>query len=148
CFTKGAVRPADRPGLAFASMIHPGHPLMLALSDVLLEKHANLLRKGTILVDTADDGNEPSLLFLLTHEVKSGDGQVISKRLQFVRVLPDGSATFAGWAPHLDLEPLAAAERPLLAGTLSAPWLAAGLEQRALPLAASTVVPEHFRGSA
>ena len=42
-----------------------------------------------------DAGDQPSLLFLLTHEVKSGDGQVISKRLQFVRVLPDGSAAFA-----------------------------------------------------
>jgi len=144
CFTKGAVRPVDRPGLAFASMIHPGHPLMLALSDVLLERHANLLRQGAILVDPADDGDQPSLLFLLTHEVKSGDGQVISKRLQFVRVLPDGSAAFAGWAPHLDHEPLPPAERPLLAETLAAPWLTAGLEQRALALAASKLVPEHF----
>lgn len=144
CFTKAAVRPTDRPGLAFASMIHPGHPLMLALSDVLLEQHANLLRQGTLLVDPADDGEQLSLLFLLTHEVKSGDGQVISKRLQFVRVLPDGSATFAGWAPHLDLEPLAAADRPLLAETLAAPWLTAGLENRALALAAQTLVPEHF----
>ncbi|MFM2295044.1 MAG: hypothetical protein RLZZ350_1457, partial [Verrucomicrobiota bacterium] len=144
CFTKDAVRPLERPGLAFANMIHPGHPVMLALSDVLLEQHANLLRQGSILVDPSDDGETPSLLFLLTHEVKSGDGQVISKRLQFVRVLPDGSATFAGWAPHLDLEPLAVAERPLLAGTLAAPWLTAGLEQRALALAASTLVPEHF----
>ena len=144
CFTKAAVRPTDRPGLAFASMIHPGHPLMLALSDVLLKQHANLLRQGTILVDPSDDGDQPSLLFLLTHEVKSGDGQVISKRLQFVRVLPDGSATFAGWAPHLDLEPLAVADRPLLAATLAAPWLTAGLEHRALALAASTLVPEHF----
>ncbi len=144
CFTKDAVRPSERPGLAFANMIHPGHPLMLALSDVLLEQHANLLRQGSILVDPSDDGEQPSLLFLLTHEVKSGDGQVISKRLQFVRVLPDGSATFAGWAPHLDLEPLAPAERPLLADTLAAPWLTAGLEQRALALAASTLVPEHF----
>ena len=144
CFTKGAVRPADRPGLAFASMIHPGHPLMLALSDVLLEQHANLLRQGTILVDPTDEGDQPSLLFLLTHEIKSGDGQVISKRLQFVRVLSDGSATFAGWAPHLDLEPLASADHPLLAETLSALWLTAGLEQRALALAASTLVPEHF----
>jgi len=125
-------------------MIHPGHPLMLSLSDVLLEQHANLLRQGAILVDPADDGEQPSLLFLLTHEIKSGDGQVISKRLQFVRVLPDGSASFAGWAPHLDLEPLAAPERPLLAKTLSAPWLTAGLEQRALALAASTLVPDHF----
>lgn len=144
CFTKDAVRPLDRPGLAFASMIHPGHPLMLALSDVLLEQHSNLLRQGTILVDPSDESEQPSLLFLLTHEVKSGDGQVISKRLQFVRVMPDGTATFAGWAPHLDLEPLAAAERPLLAETLAAPWLTAGLEQRALALAASTLVPEHF----
>ncbi len=144
CFTKDAVRPLERAGLAFASMIHPGHPVMLALSDVLLEQHANLLRQGSILVDPSDDGETPSLLFLLTHEVKSGDGQVISKRLQFVRVLPDGSATFAGWAPHLDLEPLAVVERPLLAGTLAAPWLTAGLEQRALALAASTLVPEHF----
>jgi superfamily II DNA or RNA helicase len=144
CFTKNAVRPTDRPGLAFASMIHPGHPLMLALSDVLLEQHANLLRQGTILVDPADEGDQPSLLFLLTHEVKSGDGQVISKRLQFVRVLPDGSAAFAGWAPHLDLEPLPGNERPLLAEALSAPWLTSGLEQRALALAASKLVPEHF----
>ena len=144
CFTKDAVRPVDRPGLAFASMIHPGHPLMLALSDVLLEQHANLLRQGSILVDPADEGDQPSLLFLLTHEIKSGDGRVISKRLQFVRVLPDGSATFAGWAPHLDLEPLASSDRPLLTETLTKPWLTSGLEQRALALAASTLVPEHF----
>ncbi len=144
CFTKEAVRPADRPGLAFASMIHPGHPLMLALSDLFLEQHANLLRQGTILVDPTDDGDQLSLLFLLTHEVKSGDGQVISKRLQFVRVLPDGRATFAGWAPHLDLEPLAPADRPLLTASLAEPWLTAGLENRALALAASTLVPEHY----
>jgi SNF2 family DNA or RNA helicase len=144
CFTKEAIRPVERTGLAPAVMIHPGHPLMLAVSDVLLEQHANLLRQGAVLVDPADDGEQPSLLFLLMHEIKSGDGMVISKRLQFVRVLPDGSATFAGWAPHLDLEPLAASERPLLAGTLAAPWLTAGLEQRALALAASTLVPEHF----
>jgi len=144
CFTKDAVRPVDKPGLAFANMIHPGHPLMLALSDLLLEQHANLLRQGTILVDPDDDGDQPSLLFLLTHEVKSGDGMVISKRLQFVRVMPDGSATFAGWAPHLDLEPLVSAQRPLLAEILAAPWLNAGLENRALALAASTLVPQHF----
>lgn len=122
-------------------MIHPGHPLMLALSDVLLEQHANLLRQGTLLVDPADDGDQVSLLFLFTHEVNAGDGLVISKRLQFVRVLPDGSATFAGWAPHLDLEPFAPTDRPLLTETLAAPWLTAGLDSRALALAAQTLVP-------
>jgi superfamily II DNA or RNA helicase len=145
CFTKEAVRPIDQPGAPVAVMLHPGHPLMLAASDVLLEQHANLLRQGAILVDPADDGIEPTLLFLLTHEVKSGDGSVLSKRLQFVRVRPDGSATFAGWAPHLDLEPLDPADRPLLDALLKETWLASGLDQRALELAAATLVPEHFK---
>ena len=55
-------------------MMHPGHPLMLAVSDVILEQHANLLRQGAVLVDPSDEGTEPWLLFMLTHEVKSGDG--------------------------------------------------------------------------
>jgi superfamily II DNA or RNA helicase len=145
CFTREAVRPLDKPGAAFAVMLHPGHPLMLAISDMLLEQHGNLLRQGTILVDPADDGEEPHILFLLTHEIKSGDGQVLSKRLQFVRVATDGSATFAGWAPHLDLEVLAPADRALLNDVISAPWIRADQEQRALGLAAVTLVPEHFQ---
>jgi hypothetical protein len=125
--------------------MHPGHPLMLAVSDLLLEQHANLLRQGAVLVDPADDGVDPWLMFLVTHEVKSGDGQVLSKRLQFVQVNPDGSTTFAGWAPHLDLEPLADSERPLIKDVLDASWIRADQEQRAVALAATSIVPEHFR---
>jgi hypothetical protein len=145
CFTKDAIQPLDRPGLGRAVLIHPGHPLMLTVSDLILEQHANLLRQGTVLVDPADDGQAPWLFFLLTHEVKSGDGTVLSKRLQFVRVNPDGSASFAGWAPHLDLEPLAASERTLIKDVLDAPWIRAYQEQRAIALAAATLVPEHFQ---
>lgn len=144
CFTKEAVRPLDRPGAAFAQLLHPGHPLLLSISDLILEQHGNLLRQGAILVDPADEGTEPHLLFLLTHEISSGDGQVLSKRLQFVRVAPEGTAAFAGWAPHLDLEPLAPADRPLLRDVLSAPWICADQEKRALGLAASSLVPEHY----
>ena len=145
CFTREAVRPLDKPGVPFAAMLHPGHPLMLAVSDMLLEQYSNLLRQGAILIDPADDGDEAHLLFLLTHEIKSGDGQVLSKRLQFVKVAPDGSTTFAGWAPHLDLETLAPVDRPLLDDLLTAPWICADQEQRALALAAATLVPEHFQ---
>ena len=145
CFTREAVRPLDKPGLPFAVMLHPGHPLMLAVSDILLEQHGNLLRQGAVLLDPSDDGEEPHLLFLLTHEIKSGNDQVLSKRLQFVRVAPNGSATFAGWAPHLDLEPLAPDNRTLVEDLLSAPWIRADQEQRALALAAETLVPEHFQ---
>jgi superfamily II DNA or RNA helicase len=145
CFEKDALQPSDKPGISRAVLMHPGHPLMLAVSDLLLEQHANLLRQGTVLVDSADDGLEPWLMFLVTHEVKSGDGQVLSKRLQFVRVNPDGSTSFAGWAPHLDLEPLAESERTLIKDVLDAPWIRADQEQRAVALAATSIVPEHFR---
>lgn len=70
---------------------------------------------------------------------------MLSKRLQFVRVAPDGSASFAGWAPHLDLEPLAPADRLLIKDLLTAPWIRADQEQRALALAAVSLVPEHFK---
>ncbi len=145
CFEKEAVQPSDKPGMERAVLMHPGHPLMLAVSDVLLEQHANLLRQGAVLVDPGDDGLDPWLMFLLTHEVKSGDGQVLSKRLQFVRVNPDGSTSFAGWAPHLDLEPVTASEQVLLKDILNAPWIHVNQEQRAIALAANTLVPEHFR---
>jgi superfamily II DNA or RNA helicase len=144
CFTKEAVRPLDRPGTSFAQMIHPGHPLMLAVSDIVLEQHSNLMRQGAVLVDPADEGEEASLLFLITHEVKSGDGSILSKRLQFVHVTPAGKAAFAGWAPHLDYEPLAAADRGLLADVLQADWIRADQEQLAVALAAATLVPEHY----
>jgi superfamily II DNA or RNA helicase len=145
CFEREAIQPMDKPGIERAVLMHPGHPLMLSMTDMLLEQYANLLRQGSVLIDPADEGTDPALLFLLTHEIKSGDDRVLSKRLQFVRVGADGKATFAGWAPHLDLEPLAEEDRPLLEETLAAPWIASGQEGRALALAAQTLVPEHYR---
>ncbi len=144
CFTKDGVRP-DKPGLAMGSMIHPGHPLMLSVTDIILEQNADLLRQGAVLVDPADEGVVPHILFLLTHEITSGNGQTLSKRLQFVRVEPDGNASFAGWAPHLDLQPLDDVDRAPLKSLLEADWIRADLEHKALMLAASTFVPEHFR---
>ena len=144
CFERAAIQPADQPGLPRAVLMHPGHPLMLSVTDLVLEQSANLLRQGTILVDPTNDGAEPWLLFLLTHEVKSADGTVLSKRMQFITVTSDGSASSAGWAPHLDLEPLAAADRPRLADTLKASWIKADLEQKAVALAAASLVPDHF----
>jgi superfamily II DNA or RNA helicase len=144
CFTREAIQPLDRPGLARAVLMHPGHPLMLAVTDMILEQNANLLRRGAVLVDPNDETDSPWLLFLLIHEVRSGDGVTLSQRMQFIRVNPDGSASFAGWAPHLDLQPPAEADRPLLANVLNAPWIRTDLEQKALAYAAAHLVPEHY----
>ena len=145
CFDRTAVHPVDKPGTERAVLMHPGHPLMLAVTDLILEQHANLLRTGAVMVDPRDEGDVPWLMFLLTHEVRSGDDTTLSRRMQFIRVEPDGAASFAGWAPHLDLDPLPETDRSAVAGILAAPWIHMDQEQRAIGLAAGTLVPEHFR---
>ncbi|MBU1430541.1 DUF3883 domain-containing protein [Myxococcota bacterium] len=147
CFTREAIRPTDRPGRALAALLHPGHPLMMALTGDLLARHGALLHQGAVLIDPQEDGESARLLFLLIHEIKTGAGEVLSKRLQFVWVDEAGAATPAGWAPHLDLDPLedetrAQLEAPLKA-LLDAPWLQQNLEQHALTLAARALVPQH-----
>jgi hypothetical protein len=61
-----------------------------------------------------------------------------------VHVNSNGNASFAGWAPHLDYEPVAATDLPLLSNLLTSEWICADQEKRALGLAATTLVPEHF----
>lgn len=144
CFSKDAVVSARRTSLAPANLLHPGHPLVRTVTQAVIEQNSNILRQGALLVDPADDGEAPRLLFLLSHEIRGGDATLLSKRLQFVRVAPDGAATFAGWAPHLDLQPLPAADRPLLDALLAEPWISVDQEQRALSLAAATLAPAHL----
>lgn len=145
CFEKDAIKPLDKPGLEMAKLMHPGHTLMRAVTGTLLEQNANLLRQGTVLVDPVDDGEDPWMLFLLTHEVKSGDGSTLSKRLQFVRVDSDGNSTFAGWAPHLDLEPLPEEKRIFLKDLIEASRNRPELEQKAAATAAGDLAEEHYR---
>ncbi|MBK9370002.1 MAG: DEAD/DEAH box helicase [Deltaproteobacteria bacterium] len=123
CFEKAAIRPADRAGLEEATLLHPGHPLMEALIESILDQDQNLLRRGATFVDSTEDaGVEPWLLFMFTHELRTGD-DVLSKRLSFVKVTRSGAVSRVGWAPHLDLSPFPEDDHPLLAPLLAEPWL-------------------------
>jgi hypothetical protein len=88
----------------------------------------------------------PKLLFIIDHSVKEGADptRVVSRRMQFVEIDPSGNAINAGWAPHLDLEPIAPADRTLIEDILAAPWVKKDLEQVALAYASTHLVPEHF----
>lgn len=146
CFEKQFVRLVDRAGSPMASLLHPGHPLVQSVIDLTLEDHRHALTQGAVLVDPADMGLAPRLLFLIDHAVKEGANpdRVVSRRLQFVEIDASGHAVNAGWAPHLDLEPLAPADRALIEDVLAAPWIAKDLERMALAHASSHLVPEHF----
>src|SRR5699024_4194569 len=114
-----------------ADLVHPALPLIAALTDPPLDGGRRPPEQGAVPLDPADMGELPSLLLLVDHSVREGSsdsGRVISRRLQFVRTDGQGTLRFAGWAPHLDLEPLDAGELARVKPILEQSWLASGVE--------------------
>jgi hypothetical protein len=147
CFEKQFVRLTDRVGASMASLIHPGHPLMHSLTDIILEQHRNKLKQGAVFVDPNDMGIKPHVLFILDHSVREGgdQGHIVSRRMQFVEIDEQGIATNAGWAPHLDLEAISATDLKRVEDILNSPWITQNLESTALAHASTHLVPEHFK---
>lgn len=147
CFEKHHVRQQGKP---MADMIHPSHPLMHASTDLVLEAHRPKLKQGAVLVDPNDDGLEPKVLFMVDHTVREGGNStdIASRRLQFVEIDEKGNAINAGWAPHLDLQPIDDYDHKLVGDILNAPWLNGeqnnNLEALALNHASQQLVPEHY----
>jgi hypothetical protein len=136
-------------GPPVAAFLCPGHPLLDAVIDLVLERHRELLKRGAVLVDDSDDGEDVRALFYLEHAVqdgragREGQQQVVSQRLQFVEVRADGRARDAGPAPYLDYRPIADEEQARVAEALQAAWLGADIEQRVLAYAVERIVPGH-----
>ena len=145
CFDKQFVRLAQRES-AMASFIHPGHPLMMAVIDLILEIHRNKLKQGSVMLAPNDEGILPKAMLIIDHSIKEGHNRdrSVSRRMQFVEISPAGEINNAGWAPHLDLEVISAAEFKLVENILSEAWLSEQLEARALAFATAQLAPEHF----
>jgi superfamily II DNA or RNA helicase len=146
CFEKQYVRLLDRIGAPMASLVHPAHPLMQSVTDMVLEQHRNKLKQGAVLLDPNDPGITPKVCLIVDHSVKEGadSNRIISRRLQFVAIDAQGNADNAGWAPHLDLEPIGEEDLKLVEDVLQAPWISHNLEPQALAYAATHLVPAHF----
>jgi hypothetical protein len=148
-FEKTLIAPQGQPPAAF---VCPGHPLLDATLDLTTERHRDLLRRGTVLVDERDASDTPRLLFYLEHAIqdagltRAGERRVVSKRMLYVEMDATGTAHHLQYAPYLDYRPL----RPEEAGVeeiLARPecaWISRDLEQKAQAYAITTVVPEHF----
>ncbi|ENZ7343326.1 helicase-related protein [Klebsiella pneumoniae] len=144
CFEKQQIRPT---GKALAELIHPVHPLMHSVLDLTLQMHRNKLKQGAILIDPADDSDMPRLILMLEHTIRETNGQaksIASRRIQFVSIDMNNKATYAGWAPHLDLQPIEESDLLLIKDILHSPWLSQPLEPLALQLASEKLVPDHY----
>jgi len=148
-FEKPLVAPQGQPLAAF---VCPGHPLLDAAIDLTLERHRDLLRRGTVLVDERDLGVEPRVLFYLEHVIqdasvtRSGERRAVSKRMLYVELDAAGKARHLHYAPYLDYRPLNEDE-PTIDAILGRPecvWITRELEQAAQAHAITQVVPEHL----
>ncbi|MXY00660.1 MAG: DUF3883 domain-containing protein [Chloroflexi bacterium] len=92
-------------GRAEAELISPSHPLTRSLVEAVTEKYGQALQDGAMLQDPHDRTADARVLYCLEHSVADGTGTVISKRIQYVELLADGSARDPGDTPHLDYEP-------------------------------------------
>ena len=140
------------PGKPQAAFVCPGHPLLDAVLDLTLERHRDLLKRGTVLVDEGDPSSAPRVLFYLEHAIQdasrthSGDRRVVSKRLLYVELAESGAPCHLHYAPYLDYRPLTPDE-PAVAAIMERPecaWITGDLEQRALEHAVTDVVPGHL----
>ncbi len=147
-FDKELIAVAGHP---LAEFVCPGHPLLDATIDVLMEQHRDLLKRGALLLDPRDRSDDLRVLVYLDHAIEdqrttpSGARQLVSRRLAFVELGRDGLPTAAGPAPFQDYEPLGDPERRQLAVALDASWLSsADLEQRALSFAIEDLARGHL----
>ena len=146
-FEKDKIRIQGKPLAAF---VFPGHPLLDATLDLILERHRNLLKQGAILVDPHEQSDDVRVLFYLEHAIQDGrvrsDGSrwTVSRQMQFVEISSDKTVSNPGYAPYLDYRPITEAERSQIAPILEEQWLHDGLESEILAYAAEHLIPEHL----
>lgn len=147
------------PGKQVAEFLSPGHPLMDAVIDVILERYRALLRQGAVLVDPNDPTDAARLLVYLEGSIQdgrtdqAGHRRIIARQMQFVEMTPDHSSGQAGEqmkvqnagpAPFLDYQPIEAEKHSSLESALQADWLKGDLETAARIYAVQNLAPRFF----
>ncbi len=136
----------DQPVAAY---ICPGHPLFDSTVDVILERYRDVLKRGAVLIDEADESENVHLLHYLKHGVQdgrvlpNGSQQVISMQLQFVEIDQEKTVRSAGAAPYLVNRPATDEEIAGLGDLLDEDWLKEDHEHEILSHAIQHIVPEH-----
>ncbi len=149
CFDKGDRHVDGKPPAAFVA---PGHPLLDTVSDVLLERYRDLLRRGAVLIDDAEEERPPRVMFSVESVVTDGrptresQRRTVSRRADYLEVAEDGGVMNAGAAPYLDYRPPTETELGEVAAWLkTAPWLSPALERQAEEHAVTAIVERHFQ---
>lgn len=158
CFDK-----KDIDGKKQAVLLHPGHPLMRAVTNIILDKYGDVLKQGSVFVDPNDDDTSLHVLCVLDHRITEGGNinKLISRRYQFILIDSEGNTKDAGYAPHLDYRALSDDELKLVEMEIgefwkksddsyefldgyNPSWIREDIENKALSYANEYLVPNHY----
>ena len=127
------------PGKPLAAFVCPGHPLLESTIDLIIERNRDLLKRGAVLIDESDPGEEVRTLIYLEHAiqdarlVRSGQRRIVSKQMQFVEIDVEGNTLAAGYAPYLNYRPLTEDELAILIPARPIPTRRASEGDRPIP---------------
>ena len=147
-FHKELISVQSKPLAAF---VCPGHPLLDATIDLLLESQMGLLKQGSILIDELNPNSEPRVLFYLENSVQdarqleTGGRRTISREVHFVELNGQGQILQAGYAPYLDYRHATQEEiNEMLIKADALPWLKQNMEDKIKSFAITTIAKEHL----
>jgi len=139
-------------GKPLAAFVCPGHPLLDATIDLLLESQMGLLKQGSVLIDELNPDSEPRVLFYLENSVQDarqleiGGRRTISREVHFVELDGQGKIMLAGYAPYLDYRQASEEEiNEVLAKADSLPWIKQNMEDKIKSFAITTIAKEHLK---
>ncbi len=138
-------------GKPLAAFVCPGHPLLDATIDLLLESKIGLLKQGSVLIDELHPDSEPRVLFYLENSVQdarqleTGGRRTISREVHFVELNGQGQIMQAGYAPYLDYHQASEEEiNEVLSKADTLPWLKQNMEDKIKSFAITTIAKEHL----
>jgi superfamily II DNA or RNA helicase len=146
-FEKERVNVEGKPQ---AALIAPGHPLLDATLDLVLEQQRDLLKQGAMLVDANDMSENLRVLLYVEETIQdalhdsAGKRHEVSRQLHYIEMDEAGNMHNAGYAPFLDYRALQDEEQPFSEELRAAPWLCGDLEAQARNYAITELVPRHL----
>jgi superfamily II DNA or RNA helicase len=128
-----------------ADLIAPGHPLLDAVVDLMIEQNSATLKQGAVLIDPEDQGEDPRLLVTMTQSISDSNipARTVSKRFDFVELTIHGKIHGVGQAPYLDYSPASPDLLQKAKSTQTVSWDRKNMESLAVNWAIENTLPEH-----
>lgn len=112
-------------GLADASLIAPGHPLLHAVIEATIDDLGPTLKQGTVLVDRrTKQADAPMLMFSVEQRIENtaADADTVSHHFDYPLLEQDGTVTVSAAPPYLDYDRPEAAEAQSITEIVGSDW--------------------------